>query len=160
MHPRTWSYQQSISCYLMQAVPSVPCSPPPVFFLAWYLLCPVYPSALLLTGNETVSPPHGLDVLNVFPLGLTSQFEPWIIVCFLLALKLLCPDWRWHFGVPMQCSWLEYFILLSILCVFLTESYFVIICFSTLDHLMARIHPPSWGLIRGLIVWLSSLLWI
>lgn len=58
----------------MEPVPSALCSClPPVVFLSWYLLSPVYPSALLPTGNESLSPPHGLDV---FLLGLTSQFEP------------------------------------------------------------------------------------
>lgn len=148
----------------MQTVPSAPCNPPPVIVLARCLLCPVYPSALLSTGNESVPPPHGLDVPNVFPLGLTSQFEPWTILCFLLALKPLCPDWRWHVwgSSAMQLAGVFYpafnhsfFFLLS-----LTLWSFVIICFSTLDHLMARIHPPSWSLVCGLIVWLSSLLWI
>lgn len=71
---------------------------------------------------------------------------------------LLSPS---QFGAPVQSSRLEYFILLLISQVFLTESYlwcFVIIWFSTLDHLMARI--SSQGLICGLIVWLPSLLWI
>lgn len=60
----------------MQTVPSAPYAPPPVVFLNQYLLCPVYPSALLSAESECAPPPRGLDVLNAFPLGLISQFEP------------------------------------------------------------------------------------
>lgn len=56
------------------------------------------------------------------------------------------------FGAPVQCCWLEYFILFLIPHLF--ESYFVVICFSMLAHLIPRIHSPS----RGINLWVNSLI--
>lgn len=68
-------YRQCVSCYLTQTVPSAPDAPPLVVFLNQYLLCPVL-SQCFVIRSERIPPPHGLDVLNAFPLGLISQFKP------------------------------------------------------------------------------------
>lgn len=49
---------------------------------------------------------------------------------------LLSPS---QFGAPVQSSRLEYFILLLISQVFLTESYFVMLC----DHLVLHVGPSN-----------------
>lgn len=65
-----------------------------VFFLNQYLLCPVYPSALLPAESDHVL--VWMCSVLFFPLHLISHFEPWTILSFLLALYSLCPDWPQH----------------------------------------------------------------